>query len=403
MQRRHSHRDAPYGAQFVAREHFLASQLASGNNVNEHLNRQLQLLLAMLRSVRRTERCRHDIHLLMGTHGPYISPEWTATIEPEGVQIWRVPPLFPGIPSADKLHVWKLGKYSKVLVVDSDVLVLRSLDDAFAMGSGDEFSIAHHPYEMQQAQCGIPVHQRGVGGLFVARPNESTFSELVAYIATYPTHHLQHYSEQTALSCFFRNRTRVLPCSFLFDLSSPAMSSCTPGASSTTCLRKHMQNCIKFGPTNMRRSCLSQPPESCDKWADREACLAVSQHVRTCGSWPVHSRDVRAVHFKGRIKPWPTGNSQRNNNWMCRPMRSGALRLMNGSSLVKAKLYDTFRWEAELLLPGTQRRGACISTLSGVPVHWAKRSQGPMVARKCCHAETLMSAEWHEILHSRLR
>jgi hypothetical protein len=384
------------------RSTFLANQLAGALPAvrEEQMRRQFQLILVALRTLGQTSSCRRDVVLLLGTHGPELSLPLRKAFDREGVtQYWRVPPLFMGVPSADKLHAWRLTNYTKVLVVDSDILILRSVEDAFRLGPSDDFAIAHHPYDMQQAQCGIPIERRGVGGFFVARPNLSTYQALLPYVRAFPAHHLEHYSEQTALACFFKNRTRTLPCSFLLDLGSPAMSSCSPGASPSTCLRKHRQNCAKFGTENMRRSCLTQPAESCDRFAGAKTCGAISTHVSTCGAWSQQSTEVRAVHYKGRIKPWPIGNKQRNNNWMCSPMRSGALLLANESAMATMDLADDFRWDAEMQLPGASRRGACLSLRRGLPVHWAKRRDGYMVARKCCHPETMMSAHWHAVLN----
>ena len=76
---------------------------------------------------------------------------------------------------------------------------------------------------------------------------------------------------------------------------------------------------------------------------------------------------------------------------MCQPLETGALRVLSsdGSRSLLA-LDDDLHWNA------TQRR--CLSVQRGFAVQWAEQKQGFIVARKCCHFETIMSAWWHELL-----
>eukprot|EP00966_Prymnesium_polylepis_P058419 1352853-Prymnesium_polylepis.1 len=127
--------------------------------------------------------------------------------------------LLPGVPSADKLAIFRLTEYDRVIFVDADVLVLRPLNALFA--AREDFAVAHHPYDMVQAGCALPTRRRGVGALFAVRPSRSTFDALLRFTQSFSEHHLRHYSEQTALSCFFANRSRTLDCGFLFDLANP--------------------------------------------------------------------------------------------------------------------------------------------------------------------------------------
>ena len=84
--------------------------------------------------------------------------------------------------------------------------------------------------DLVQAGCGLSLPRRGVGAFFLLRPAMATFDALLAFTATFSPHHLRHYSEQTAINCFFANRSRTLPCDFLFDVASPAARYRTPSS-----------------------------------------------------------------------------------------------------------------------------------------------------------------------------
>ena len=200
----------------------------------------------------------------------------------------------------------------------------------------------------------------------------------------------------------------------------------------------------------MRKSCLRRPPESCDQFAGNHVCQAISRHVRTACSWSHVHADVRAVHFKGRTKPF--ASSQRNSNTRClRGLKLGPLRLhVDDSSEGRAflrGLQDRRAHEARRLVnntlsgdeirerldqPATQlfnqsnhaagssahfwrrlfvpagrtdslfwdaARGRCLSNRTLLEVFYAHpRTDG--VARQCCHYETLVSAEWWRISHA---
>lgn len=91
-----------------------------------------------------------------------------------------VPPLLPGVPTSDKLHAWRLTEYTQCVVFDLDVLVLQNIDDLF--GRPEELTIAHHPSDHLQSQCGVPLRARGVAAMFALRPKLATFNELVRYV-----------------------------------------------------------------------------------------------------------------------------------------------------------------------------------------------------------------------------
>jgi hypothetical protein len=375
---------------------FLASELARSARSNpdaarSHIRKQLQLLLVLVRSVRLIETCRRDFVIMLGTDGPVLGTAWRVAFEREQVIFQNVAPLVLGSPASDKLHAWQMSQYRKLVVLDSDVLVLRSIEDLF--DTKEDFVVAHHPYDLVQAQCGIPLRRRAVGALYAIRPNKEDFQGLRKELELYRRNkwHFQHYGEQTCLACYFKNRSRTLPCSYLFDLSNPTTSTCSPGAAPMTCMRKHLQNCVKWSRASMSRFCILTPREQCDGLAGAAVCTLVSHHLQEHCAWTNIASDARAVHYKGRIKPWPVGNRKRNNNWMCQPLETGALRVLSsdGSRPLLA-LDDDLHWNA------TQRR--CLSVQRGFAVQWAEQKQGFIVARKCCHFETIMSAWWHELL-----
>jgi hypothetical protein len=142
----------------------------------------------------------------------------------------------------------------------------------------------------------------------------------------------------------------------------------------------------------MSKSCILTPHEKCDGLAGTAVCSLVSQHVKEHCMWANIATSVRAVHFKGRIKPWPVGNPKRNNNWMCRNLQAGALRVqLPDGSRPMLTLDDDLHWD-----PTLKR---CLSVQRGIAVQWAgERKVGFMRERKCCHFETIMSAWWHEML-----
>ena len=69
----------------------------------EHcLLRQVQMVLVLLRSIRRAERvCQRDFILMLGAH-VQIPFDERGVLEREGVRFVTVRPLMPGVPTADK-------------------------------------------------------------------------------------------------------------------------------------------------------------------------------------------------------------------------------------------------------------------------------------------------------------
>ena len=364
---------------------FLAEQLQHADHAGA-VQQQLELLLVLVRSIRRVEVCRRDFVVMLGTDGPALSTTWRATLAAEGVSFYPIAPLILGSPASDKLHAWTLKRYARCVVLDADVLVLRPIDELFAMRS--DFVIAHHPTDLMQAQCGIPLPRRGVGALYAMRPDAADFTRLRAYIETFRriTWHFAHYGEQTALACYFANRSSTLPCSYLVDLSNPTTSVCFAGAAGGACARQHEKLCARWSAFTMRRSCIYEPASRCDAWAGAQVCSHVSRHVQEECAWSDVAERARAVHFKGRIKPWPVGNPKRRNG-ACASLMIGALRRADGERL---SVFDDLVWNR------TRRRCESARRAPGEAVTWARGDR--TVPRKCCHFETIMSARWHELL-----
>ena len=83
--------------------------------------RQVQLIVALVRSLRDVELCRRDFVLLLGTQVP-LSTVHLDALKQEGVLLHPTPPLIPGVPTADKLQAWKLTEYTQCLVLDVDAV-----------------------------------------------------------------------------------------------------------------------------------------------------------------------------------------------------------------------------------------------------------------------------------------
>ena len=324
---------------------FLARQGAS-----KGIAVQLKLLLALVRSLRRVEQCRRDFVLLLGTGVPTLPAAVWKPLADEGVIQHATAPLITGVPSADKLEAWRLLQYSKIAVLDADMLVLESLDDL--LRRPEDFTIAQHPYDLVQGRCGIPPARRGVGAFFILRPNEMDFSSLGMYLRSHDAWHLKHFSEQTALNCFFMNRSVTLPCNAIYDV----------GVSSHTRGSLQHKNCVKFSGFGRK---------ACDGVADRVANQCLWNDVR---------RKALAVHFKGSKKPWRFDHR-------CASLTEGPLRLANRS--IALSPHDDLIWD--------QAHHACMTRELRKRASYA---HGGAVTRACCSASTLLQAAWHQMLGS---
>ena len=240
-----SHGPKITGSTFLSR-----TSTRTERSMKERIRRQLQLALVLLRSLRRSEaRCRRPFLLLLGT-GVRLSSSACVALEKHGVRLVPVPPKLPGVPSADKLYAWTLTEFRRILVVGADVMFLRPIDDLFETTTAP-FVMAHHSTDLIQGSCGVACERRGVGGFLVIRPEAGLYDQLVRALRGYKPYHLEHSSEQTMLACFFRNVSHTLPCTYLYDLASPALGACKlalrrpTSVRSSVCLGQFAANCVK--------------------------------------------------------------------------------------------------------------------------------------------------------------
>ena len=320
---------------------------------------QVKLLDVLVRSIRVNEQvCRRDFVLLLGTTVPMRASD-NITLVRLGVLVRRVVNLHEGVPAIDRLHVWTLTEYRRVLVIDADAMILRPLDALFQVGShepGTFTVMANHPYDFKQAACARSVSQRAIGALMVLSPSVTVYRALLRDMLARPWHWaLSNYSEQTGLACFFSDAQtlRVLPCTLLWDVSIPQVMT-----------NRWLKDCIKYSGEQ------------------RETCRTVQAHTMSTCTWSaVRSRAV-AVHFKGKAKPW--AHAARS----CLALRSGRL-LHAGIRNITAAATDELKWH----------HGMCYNAgrPGGLRVHWAT---GKLVPKSCCKTATLLQAEWYYLHRS---
>ena len=357
---------------------------------------QVKLLDVLVRSIRVNEHeCRRDFVLLLGTTVPMRASDNTTLVR-LGVLVRRVavrqpsrpvapglllllglalvlpphkrclgPPqaLHEGVPAIDKLHAWMLTEYRRVLVVDTDAMVLRPLDALFRVESHEPNTVtvmANHPYDLKQAACARPVSQRAIGALFVLTPSETVYRALLRDMMARLTTHwaLANHAEQTGLACFFSNAQtlRVLPCAWFWDVSIPQAIG-----------KRWLKDCITHSGEQ------------------RETCRTVQAHTESTCTWSAVRSRVAAVHFKGKAKPWAHAAIS------CLALRSGRLLHAgdSNSSNTAASATDELKWH----------NGRCsnVGRPGGLRVHWAT---GKPVPKSCCNTETLLQAEWYYLHRS---
>ena len=353
----------------------LLSIHASGNSTfmarHGSLATVLSMLLVLVRSVRHTEpHCRRDFILICVNVA--LPAEFWEPFNREGViRHTLAQPILAGVPAADKLELLKLTQYRKIMFIDSDVLVVDALDDLFERTH--DFSIAHHPYDLVQAQCGVAPRQRGVGALYVIRPNHTDLHELRHYFQGKNAWQMHRSgSEQTALVCHYKASSRLdtLPCSVLFDLGTPKHA--RKGQAWRTC--RHLSG-------------------AGDRVCDQVAVLS-----EQC-SWPKVGREVRAIHFKGKMKPWHHG---------CGPELRDTYRvhMRTASTATALTVHDRIWWDQGSGSCRASRAAQSDENSVGQPAIWGKAPEGVVrperaeapVQKPCCGYETLLRAEWYRHL-----
>lgn len=284
----------------------LTEHLAGSNSTytakHGSLKAQLSLLIVLVRSVRRWERrCRRDFVLLLGSDVHIPETAWSAFAD-EGVITHSTPPLFPGVPSADKLEAWRLTQYRKIAVLDSDLMALGPLDELFERDGN--LTIANHVYDLAQGPaCGVGPSRRGVAALFTLRPSDEEYGTLRRWLASRSAFELQHFSEQTALVCHFATRGGRHPaytpsrtahasaksarCPLRPLVSSPAMPTVTAGLDTLPCS-------FLYDVGTPRHLLGNDGWKSCRRWTTygHAACDAAARRSREC-TW-------RKVRLLGR-------------------------------------------------------------------------------------------------------
>lgn len=344
----------------------------AGSSVARH-SRQVQLLLVLARSLRKVELCRRDFVVLIGTQVPLLSTQKRQLVD-EGLILHPMPPIIPGVPTADKLHAWRLTNYTKCAILDVDMMVLQPIDDVFTVSS--ELTIAHHPYDHLQAQCGINVRERGIAALMVIRPSLVTYASLITYLLRRFRPDQLLYSDQTGLMCFFTNRTVTLPCHYVFDISMT-----TEGW-----LPRWMSNCRAYGKQHVLRNCLSDVKDGCKSVASGHMCDETTEHIQRTCRWPTNSSGVHAFHFKGSKKPWRIAEK-------CPHIRRGLSTMHLPTLRMSVATSDTLIYN--------EQTKACTSQRHQQTVYWKGRSGAP--GKRCCNTHALMAAQWYSFVTDRRR
>ena len=299
-------------------------------------------------------------------------------------------PTSPGVPTLDKLHAWALTDYTSLAFLDSDVMAVAPLDvfdAARNVSNARGLIIARHPYDAVQAKCGLPLERRGVTALFLMHPSAVLF-ELLTRHATRTNNpwwdvvQTRHTPEQTGLACYFHEYSSLttLPCRYLYDVANPYH---VVGG-------HHHRGCLRHGAA---------------RWSDAGSthCAAVAERVASDCLWEGHAHEVRAVHFKGSMKPWTNVQPR------CKRLVHGRLRKLplTTSSAGPAQPARRAARNAGVMLRPTEElawdEGAavCLTQQTRQPVAWARDKNSThrtrLVPRACCSHTVALKAEWHAL------
>ncbi|KAL3926644.1 MAG: hypothetical protein SGPRY_003204 [Prymnesium sp.] len=260
---------------------------------------------------------------------------------------------------------------------------------------------ALHLYDMVQVDCGLPAHKRVVTALALLRPSNATFHALLASLRLFSSHHLRHYSEQTALACHFANDSFVLPCRALWDMSAPGASRSGLEKAISTSERQ----CKRFALQNMRKSWPDKPAAQIAEWAGAGACALMRENQHKCGTF--NASEVLAVHFKGKHKPWLLASRKLAGTAKCGRLRHGQLEYedVSHSSDIRSRQYALQQgppiWD--------KVGGFCLSGGGeGRKLRWAMLPKGrrqedqiiknDLVPQGCCDMTTVIAAEWYSLI-----
>ena len=359
------------------------------------LRHQLQLVLVLVRSLRRVEsgHCRRPF-LLIGALPP-IKSVWRSRFDREGVILSPTAVLVLGNPSTDKLSAWALTQFRRLLVIDSDVMVMQAMDTEMFDGQ-NTFTIAHHESDLVQGQCGVPVADRNVGAMFSLEPSIATHTSLLAALPRFVANAylMKHYSEQVLLACHFNSTRKTLPCGYLFNLNNPASTTCRyDGRPPEVCLRIFRKACERHSAELVRRTCLlggdtqsAECTQLVHTHSGAAACDSTVRHASAHCRWS-KATDIRAVHFKGTKKPWATPCKEAKlGSFLLAPSQGGKA----GPAEPIDPLVDEIVWH--------DRERECRSNITQRLVLSA--SGAPIVARKCCVLYALLAGRWYAFLQN---
>lgn len=358
-----------------------AQEAGDAHALQRALSRQLAMLVVLLRSLRAVEECRRDFVLIGAL--PDLPSVWQSELGELGVKLHPTPALVPGSPATDKLQAWRLTQYRRVLVLDSDVMALRSVSSLFADSA--PIVAAHHESDIVQSRCGVPLEKRLIGALYAISPSEQTFRSIVSTLPRFtPEKDMwKRYAEQQVLACHFGRAAVVLPCSFLFNINNPASTAC----------RSHI------GPRTPEE-CLGSYHKLCVRWGGKHVtnhgaqCDAVVRHAREHCQWSRRGaeRDTRMIHFKGKQKPWAQATGA------CKPLRLGSLRVGTHENVTVRQATrelggDRVAALDEYALEWSNERRTCLVGGGREQVLWA--SGKPLRVKRCCALIGAMAARWY--------
>ena len=410
-----------------------SSRGGAASSSAEQLGLQATLLVTLIQSIRYHElTCRRPYVLLAG-HNVSIPPALQACLTRLAVTVRRIEPVSDRVPSLNKLYALLLFEVRKILIIDSDALVLRPLDHLFSEATGaamdadlpDGIAMAGHAYDTEQTVCNIPVGQRVNGGLLLLRPNITRFEELLPLMwgeigcfkrmGSLDLNHSQaavrlqkmsnrsmsrwrlddsslitplleqkarrgcFKNEQTAFACYYWKRTRLHPlgCHEFYDHGLFAH-----GTDSLHHRRCKQTNLDGSGEIGLNFSA--------------GACDAIARHVDRSCAWRVAGKRVAIVHFKGKGKPWKhitkaclgVSEGQYHSNAIAGSSASNSDGSRQKSARAALEANDTLFWD-EQAMHGV---GACRSKAR--PKAVVRFANDERVPQPCCKSEYLQRAEW---------
>ncbi|BGP23836.1 glycosyltransferase family 8 protein [Rhodotorula toruloides] len=142
-----------------------------------------------------------------------------------------------------KLRVFEMTEFERLVLLDSDMLCVRNMDELLEMPLDEGWiaaahactcnprKLAHYPKEWIPENCGHtqarlttplapsdfskPTHDRLNSGLVVLRPSRSTFEGIVSFLNTDPRVAAYKFPDQDLIADFFKDR--FLPISYRYN------------------------------------------------------------------------------------------------------------------------------------------------------------------------------------------